>query len=187
MQYYSKQTVWTLFLLCAFPLHLWALLISFGDISWLSERTNLWDAIGVFSYGLIFAMVETLVAFFVCLCAGFLVSPKWDQGRRVTLLSMLFLMLGLYAMLSQLYFIWNWSFPSVFLNFVASSGHPVRILYLCSLIVTAPLVIILTYTILHSEKVYRVAVDLMDRLSLLAMIYMMLDVFALIVVVVRNI
>jgi hypothetical protein len=136
---------------------------------------------------LVFAMVETLLAFLVCLCVGFLISPKWDHGRRVALLSVLFLILGLCAMFSQLYFILGWSLPDGLFNFAVSSGHPVRILYLYCLMVVVPSVFLATYAVLRSEKAYQVVNDLIDRLSLLTMVYLMLDVFALIIVIVRNI
>src|SRR3972149_6026554 len=48
---YSKKGLWTLFLMCAFPLHVWAFILSFMDFSWVAERTNTWDALGVISYG----------------------------------------------------------------------------------------------------------------------------------------
>ena len=55
---YTRQGLWTLFLMCALPLHIWTLILAFRDLPWLTDRTNAWDAFGVMSYGLIFALVE---------------------------------------------------------------------------------------------------------------------------------
>lgn len=79
--------------MCAFPLHLWTLILSFRDFSWVTERTNAWDAVGVVSYGLLFAFVESLIIFCIMALLGFLVSSKWDEPRRIALLSTLILLL----------------------------------------------------------------------------------------------
>jgi len=63
-----------LFLISAFPLHVWTLLLAFRDFSWLTERTNLWDAIGVLSYGLIYALFGCF-PYFACLS-----FPANDNG-----------------------------------------------------------------------------------------------------------
>lgn len=47
--------------MCAFSLHLWALILIFRDVSWVAERINMWDAIGVASYGLVLAFIESLI------------------------------------------------------------------------------------------------------------------------------
>ena len=67
---YSRQGLWSLFLTCAFPLHFWTLILVFRDISWLTDRTNAWDAIGVASYGMIFAFTESVVIFLVAALLG---------------------------------------------------------------------------------------------------------------------
>ena len=72
---YSRQGLGSLFLTCAFPLHFWALLMAFRDISWVAERTNLWDAIGVLGYGLVFALVESILIFLVLALLGPCCSP----------------------------------------------------------------------------------------------------------------
>ena len=71
MKRYSKQGLWNLFLICAFPLHVWTIILAFRDFSWVTERTNSWDALGVVSYGLIFALIESVAVFLVALVARF--------------------------------------------------------------------------------------------------------------------
>ena len=64
--------------------------MGFSDISWLTERTNFGDAIGVLSYGMVFAFIESVMVFIVVALLGILVPRRWDD-RRVALLSILFL------------------------------------------------------------------------------------------------
>lgn len=163
--------------------------MAFRDISWLSARTNMWDAIGVASYGLVFAFVESLLFFIIAFFASLLLSPKWDEKKRVALLGTLLLILGLWAVLSQLYFILNWSLPfeNSLVNMLAKSEHPIRILYFIFLVIVGPSVIVPVYAILQSEKIRSAATELLDRLSLLTTVYLVFDVLALVVVIVRNI
>ena len=120
---HSRQGLWTLFLVCAFPFHLWTIILAFRDFSWVAERTNAWDAIGVAAYGMLFALFEGLVVFLVAVLLGFLVPRIWNE-KRIALLSVLVLITALWAMMGQLYFLWNIPFPEGLIRFLAGSDHP---------------------------------------------------------------
>ena len=183
---YSRQGLWSLFLMCAFPLHVWTIILAFRDFSWVTERTNAWDAIGVISYGMVFALIESLAVFLVAVLLGFMVSRKFDEGRRIALLSVLVLITALWAMASQLYFLWGISLPEQMMRFLAQSGHPVRVLYAASLALVLPTVLIAAFLVLKSNKVFNFVRELTERLSLLTMFYLVLDVGGLVIVLIRN-
>ena len=185
-QRYSKQGLWSLFLMCAFPLHAWTLILAFRDLSWLTDRTNAWDAVGVTAYGLLFAFTETVVIFLIAALMGFLVTRYWDSNRRISLLSVLILILSLWAMVSQLYFLAGVSVPDALINFFAHISHPVRILYGIALIVVVPTVLVPTLLILRSDKALQFTKGLIERLSLLTMFYLLFDVAGLVIVIIRN-
>ena len=183
---YSRQGLWSLFLMCAFPLHVWTIILAFRDFSWVTERTNAWDAIGVISYGMVFALIESLAVFLVAVLLGFMVSRKFDEGQRIALLSVLVLITALWAMASQLYFLWGISLPEQMMRFLAQSGHPVRVLYAASLALVLPTVLIPAFLVLKSNKVFNFVRELTERLSLLTMFYLVLDVGGLVIVLIRN-
>ena len=186
-QLYSRQGLWSLFLMCAFPLHFWTLLLAFRDISWLTERSNLWDAIGVVSYGLLFAFVESLMVFFVVALLGLLISAKWEEARRIALLSILMLVLSLWAMYGQAHFIWNLTPAGWILRLAAQSGHPYRIIFGITFIAVVLTVAVPTFLVLHWDKFFHFVREAIDRLSLLTSLYLVLDLFGLVIVVIRNI
>jgi len=186
-QLYSRQGLWSLFLMCAFPLHFWTLLLAFRDISWLTERSNLWDAIGVASYGLVFAFVESLMVFLIVALLGLLISTKWEEARRVALLSTLMLALSLWAMYGQAYFIWNMSPSDLVLKLMTQSGHPYRIIFGITLIEVALTVAVSAFLVLRWDKFFHFMKEAIDRLSLLTSLYLALDFFGLVIVVIRNI
>ena len=184
---YSRQGLWSLFLVCAFPLHFWTLILVFRDISWLTERTNAWDAIGVASYGMIFAFTESVVIFLIVALLGLLTPKHWETDRRIAFLALLILITSIWGMISQLLFLWNVSLPVQAIQFLRSSDHPLRILYAACLVVVTPTVLLPIYSFIRSKKAVTFMQNLMERLSLLTIFYLFFDLLALIIVIIRNI
>lgn len=187
MKRYSKQGLWSLFLICAFPLHIWTIILAFRDFSWVTERTNSWDAIGVVSYGLIFAFIESVLVFLVAMLLSFLVSQKWSEDHRIALVGILVFITSLWAMVSYLYFMLGWSLPGAIILFLASLAHPLRFLYAVSLALVAITIGLPTYLILQSTKFSLNIKGFFERLSLLTQFYLFFDVIGLVIVIVRNV
>jgi hypothetical protein len=185
-QRYSRQGLESLFLTCAFPLHFWALLLAFRDISWLTERTNLWDAIGVVSYGMLFALAESTVIFLLVALIGLITPPGWRSDRRITFLGLLILLVSLWAIIGQLLFLWNVSLPGQVVQFLRHSNHPLRILYLLCLAVVVPTILLPVYLFIRSKKSVAVMQDLMERFSLLTTFYLFFDAVGFVIVILRN-
>ena len=186
-QRYSKEGLWSLFLMCAFPLHLWALILIFRDISWVAQRTNLWDAIGVASYGLVFTFIESLMYFASIALLGLVVSTKWHENRRIALMSILALVTALWAIDGQAYFVWGSYIPGQFLRYLAGIEHPLRVLYASILAVVVPSIVLPVYFVLRSDRFLSFIQELIERLSLLTMLYLFFDLVGLIIIIIRNI
>lgn len=184
---YSRQGLWSLFLMCAFPLHLWTLILIFRDMSWVAERTNSWDAVGVASYGVIFAFVESVLLFLVVTVLGFVTPKQWEVDRRIAFLTLLVMITSLWGMISQLLFIWNISLSDSTMRYLAHTKHPLRILYEGALAIVIPTVVIPVYGFIRSDKFFHFIQELIDRLSLLTMFYLVFDVAGLIIVIIRNV
>jgi hypothetical protein len=159
----------------------------FRDISWLTERTNLWDAIGVASYGMLFSFIESVVLFLVVVLLGLIIPKQWHSDRRITFLALLVLITSSWAMISQLLFLWNVSLPPLAIQFLRSSEHPLRILYAGSLAMVTITVLLLVYLFIRSKKSVAFMQNLMERVSLLTMFYLFFDLLGLVIVVIRNI
>jgi len=187
MKRYSKQGLWSLFLICAFPLHVWTIVLAFRDFSWLSERTNSWDAIGVASYGLIFALLESVLVFLVAVLLGFLIPKKWNGSHRIAVLGVLVLVTSLWAMFSYLFFMLNMTVPGEAIIFMAGLAHPLRFLYAVGLVIVGLTVVLPVYFVLRSEKFLKGMQGLFERLSLLTMFYLFFDVVGLVIILVRNV
>lgn len=184
---YNKQSLWSLFLMCAFPLHVWAFLMAFRDVSWVIKRTNVWDGFGVVSYGALFALVESLLVFLVIAALGLLMPKGWDYNKRTGFLSLLVLIVSLWAIVVQLLAVWNVWLPNPVVNLLVASHHPVRYLYILLLVVITPTVFFPLYSFIRSKKTVAVMQDLIERFSTLAIFYLALDLIGLCIVIVRNI
>jgi len=184
---YNKQGLWLLFLMCVFPQHLWTLIFAFRDISWLISRTNLWDAIGNTSYGMIYAFFESLLIFCVLVLVGFFTPSRWEVNRRVAFLTLLLFITSIWGMVTQLLYVWNIWLPFPVMQFIASTGRPLLMLYLLSLAIVVPTVSFPVFTFVRRDKTLASLLDVMDRLTTLSMLYLFFDGIGLIIVVIRNI
>jgi len=184
---YSAGGLWSLFLICAFPLHAWAILLSLRDFSWVSERTNTWDAVGVISYALVFAFVESIIIFIMFTLAGWLISTKWDEPHRITLLGALMLVLASWSIFNQSHFIWGASLPGIVRQWALASEHPVRIIYLYLLVLVGLTALVPTLLILKKQVVFRLFQSLFERIAILTSFYLVFDLIGLMIVVTRNV
>jgi len=184
-QYYSKQEVWTLFLIAAFPLHVLALLLFFWDYSWIKERSGTWNAIGVGAYALVIALVESVFVLLVSLLLGFLIPKVWSPKERASAMALIVILVSVWAILGQLYFI---SAPNLTLLILplATFSRTLFMLYLVlGGIIVISFVIPIWFT-LNSEK-FRKGLDaVVERVSFLTIFYLVFDVIAIIIVAWRN-
>jgi hypothetical protein len=187
IQRYSRHGLWSLFLMCAFPIHFWTLLLAFRDFSWVAERTNVWDALGVVAYGMLFAFMESLIVFLIVVLLGFLASTKWDEPHRIALLSILVLIASFWSMYGQAHFVWGISPPERILKFIVQSGHPYRYLFGAALIEVVLTIAFPAFLVLSWNRFFHFMQEAIDRLSLLTSLYLVLDLFGLVIVVIRNI
>jgi hypothetical protein len=100
---------------------------------------------------------------------------------------MLVFITSLWAMVSYLYFMLNWSVPGETILFMAGLAHPLRFLYAVSLALVGPTIAIPAYFVLRSDKFLKGMQGFFERLSLLTLFYLVFDVVGLIIVIVRNV
>lgn len=172
--------------MCSFPLHLWAILIALRDVSWVTERTNAWDAIGVVSYALVFAFVESVLIFLVFLFIGLFMPRQWSSQQQLGFLGLLILLLSIWGMIGQLLFLWDLSLPDGAVQYLRHSAHPLRMLYAGVLAVVAPSILVPVLLFLRSNKMVIFMQDLVERFSTMAAFYLFFDLVGLVVVIVRN-
>jgi hypothetical protein len=183
---YSKSGLWLLFLTTAFPIHLWTIILVLRDYSWVAERTNAWDAVGVAAYGMMFAFFESVFAFAIVTLVGFALPKQWDEKRRIAFLSLLVFLVALWAIVGQLYFLWNINLPSVLIMLLAGSAHPLRWLYAGLFALVSVTVIVPVYLFVRTENVSSSIYNFVERIAVLSAIYLVFDGIGLGIFLIRN-
>ena len=152
-----------------------------------AKRTNFWDAIGVVSYGMLFAFFESLLLFLFAFLLGILIPAKWGRDKWLAITSLLVFVLALWAMATQLHGLQVWYIPNEIPMLTTNTAHPLRNIYMIAIAFVIPTVILPILTVCRSEKTLAKILDVVDRVSLLTMFYLVLDFVALIIVMIRNI
>ena len=185
-QHFTKNDYFKLFLVCAFPLHLWTILMMLRDINWVAERSTTWDAVGFSRYALLYTLAESVFLFGFILLLSLLLPRRWNKTLRFTVLSLLAFVLAGWSIMEQLILIVLWTrlqaLPARLPFLVAGKWVPLTIavvLVLASVLV--PLVFLR-----KSEKLQRNVFNILERLTLLSGLYLFLDAGALALVIYRN-
>lgn len=183
---YSRSGLWLLFLTTAFPIHLWTIILVLRDFSWVAERTNAWDAVGVAAYGMLFAFIECVFVFAIVVLVGFVLPKQWGEKKRIAFLSLLVFLVALWAIVGQLYFLWNLNLPPALTMFLAGSAHPLRWLYAGLFVLVSLTVVVPVYIFIRSEKVSSSIYNIVDRIAVLSAIYLVFDGIGLVIILIRN-
>jgi len=183
---YTLKESFDLFLVCAFPIHIWALLMAFRDFSWVAERTRIWDAIGLVAYALLIALLESIGVFILVLLLAWLLPTYWQSSKRIALTGSLFLILSAWAMLGQGYFLMQNPLPEGLFTLLAASEHPARILAAIILPLITLSVAIPALLIYKSSKILEGVLQFFERLTLLSIFYLLLDAMGIVVLIVRS-
>ncbi|MEJ2485906.1 MAG: hypothetical protein P8Y68_09245 [Anaerolineales bacterium] len=184
---FDRSDWFKLFLVCAFPLHLWTILMVFRDVNWVAERTTSWDAVGFSGYALFYTLIESLLLFGFIALLGFIIPKNWNITLRFVVLSLVAFILAGWSIMEQLILIvfWGWlRHLADTLTFLFTSPWSAYVIFagLIVISVTVPLLLLRKHPGLQ-EKVYSV----LERLTLLSGLYLFIDVIGMIIILIRNI
>lgn len=183
---FDRNLLFKLFLVCAFPIHAWAIIMVIRDLEWIAERTNQWDAIGVFGYALLGALIESLLIFLVIILLSYLISQKWNAEKRFGVLFTVVFVSAFWSIIGQLYFVLGGAAPQFIVDFAISSGHPLWVLYGISFPLVVASIVVPIYLFLQKYQSSGKFMAFVDRLILLSGMYLFLDVIGIIIVIIRN-
>jgi hypothetical protein len=184
--WYSRKGLWALFLITAFPIHVWTIIRILDDYAWVADRTSAWDAVGAGAYGLMYALLESAIICLLIALLGLLLPRRWEVNRRIVMLSLLYLVTALWAAGVQMYFLLGWHLPRALAQGIVSSGHPLWILYLAALLLAGVTAGLPATLVVRSERATLAIMNIIDRLSVLVSVYLLFDLLAVAIVIGRN-
>lgn len=181
---FSKKLLWRFFLVVVFPINFWALIIWFYEFDNMAQRTNTWDAIGEGGYFLSYTLFESVVIFLVLSLLLLLFPKKWDEDTIFSGAGSVYLVLAAWFILEQARFLefWpegNWLIARLQIaSLHTTTGRILVVVFLLSLI--APVFLSVRY-----KKVRPALSAFLERIGLLSILYLFLDVVGFIIVLIR--
>jgi hypothetical protein len=187
-QRFSRQQLFSFFLICAFPFHLWKIIMLIRDAGWITERSGTGSIIGVASLSMIYALVESLLFFLLLLILGLVIPWKWNSKRVFAILGFIALWIPIWDMASQAYRAADMANPGFFVSWLFATQHPLRYAYpLLALVGLA--VIALTaagiWLTSFNHKFQQHIRNFLERIAILSALYLVLDLVSVVVVVIR--
>jgi hypothetical protein len=182
---FTKNIAWQFFLLVAFPVHFWALILWFLDFDTVAQRTNTWDAIGEGGYFLCYAFFESVVIFSLLNILLLLLPKRFNQRIVFLVAATLYLVISGWFMLEQARFFpfmpeGNWLFIRLQMvnSLRSNTGKVLAIGFLASMIM--PLYLVIRY-----EKIRTTISSFYERISTLSLLYLSLDLVSFVIVLLR--
>ena len=187
-QRFSRKHLLSLFLVSAFPFHLWTIIMLIRDYGWITQRSGTSSFTGVASLAMIYALVESVIFFLLLLVLGLLIPWKWSAERVFTISGFLALWIPIWDMLAQIYRAVDFANPNFLATWLLSTNHPVRygyplliIIILLAVGLTAGLIWLVSF----KEKVQKIISSIIERITLLSTLYLLLDLAGFIIMAVR--
>ncbi len=173
-RFQSRADLLTLFAICAFPIHVWAIYRIIQEVPQWLLRLTIPQLIGVVGYVLMFTLLETIIVFLAVLLLFLILPSRWfDRGRLLPFAAIA-------LTLTTAFVVWLTLTQENDLSRGQLVGTAVGVVVLAALLG-------LTYAWLHrSPTATRRVTALVERLVPLALLYVFLDILGVGLVLVRN-
>ena len=97
-----RKDLLKLFLIIAFPIHIWSIYQVLSNFEWVAERTTVWDAVGFTAYSLTFALFESIL-FLVLFTPIYLLLRKNNKADIVlAVIGSVFMIVAIWEMIYQI-------------------------------------------------------------------------------------
>lgn len=164
---------------CTFPIHVWALLSLFQKVPVYLLRLGISDLIGIVAYTLTYALIESFLLTTFLVVLSMVLPARYFRSRFVTQATILVCVISL------------WLVPvhyqgSILLALDATVGLYMALILVW--IVSFVSILALTSGLLRRYQSFeRSILNFVDRVTVLAVVYIMLDLLSVGILLVRNI
>lgn len=162
-------------------------MLALRDMPWIINRSTLWDGIGVISYTLFIAFLESITLTLLAILAIHMLPKNWGKDRLIASVALLACIIMLWGMEGQAFFLFEQRVPAVLIDLFARCDHPLRILYtIISFIVLVSIIIALAAA-RYSFTFLKMIQTTGEALAVLMAIYLTIDVLGIIILIIRNV
>lgn len=168
----SRLDTFYVFAACVLPVFLWAILSYLDAFPGFALRLTIWDLIGTASYVLGFALLESILLLLPWVLLAAILPHRVFKDRFVALASIVILISSAWMMYAN-YHLLN------FARLARQEWITGGFLYFITLAIPIALVV-------RSKRVERLVQALIQRVAVLAYIYVALGCLAILIVILRN-
>ncbi len=189
---YTIGNIGRLFLMCAFPVHLWSIFMILQDVGWVADRSHVVDAFSYTAYSLLFALAESTVVFLAVLLLSLLGSAHWRSKKLVSAMTLLYFVVAFWAMAMQGYYYLSESISyldQVLVNKLGFGGPLFsQWLVMAELMLAILLSLGLPLFLLEKYKWFERGVEVLtERLATLTLFYLAIDALGMVLIFIRNV
>jgi hypothetical protein len=164
---FSQDDLIQLFVFCAFPIHVWSMILELQEIPSMLLQMSVNEIIGSLAYNMLFTLVESLIIYAIVLAIGLLLPRRWIHTIYVPIGSVVLTELSLFMMLFQWFDLQSYSRK-----------------YL--LVLSLPILLLSILVVPRIPKLNQITHSIANRLTVLTTVYILFDVAGMIIVVTRN-
>jgi hypothetical protein len=169
----SRDDVIVVFAASVFVVHIWSIYTLLKEIPAWILRLSYWELVGVISYTLLFALVESMIVLAFLIILAVLLPARIFRDRFISISTIFVFLAALWIIPVRLYE-----------NTIRSWG----MIGVLGVLFLAMISFVIAYlVVLKSQKVEQSINAIVQRVTLLAYIYVFVDIVAMIVVISRNI
>ena len=167
---FTRSNLFALFVACAFPVHVWAIIGLLNQIPAWILRVNFWELAGMIGLTLVFTLLESLIVTVGVLALAAIIPGKWFTEKMVILSTL---------------FIWLTSIVSI----IAHLKEPLMRSFWGILILVGYLALLPgAYWLVRRFPKFETGMkSFMERLTILTVLYLFFDIVGLVIVILRNI
>lgn len=186
---FSKKDARSLFLGIIFPTHFWAIIL-FLLTAPNPTTVNAWgEFFGIFAYILIFALFESVIIFSGLFLLTYLMPKKWEKQKNYKLTLVIFAIIVSWAAVGQFAKLIRIPPTGLFLWLVINLNNTLlyRQIAIAGIIVVVIFSVIGSIFLADKENHLNSLIAITDKITPLSYFYLLLDFFALILLITRNI
>lgn len=183
----NKKEVIDLFLVIVFPIHAWSIFLILRDVDWVIAEQSVGILIGYTAYSLVFAFIESLLFFLLLFLLSHLLPLQWAGQKTLSILSLWILIISLWAIANQVFFLFLESPPKFFSWILLRVPFHQKLGFTLLVFLVIISIILPLFLVVRSNKFKNGVIAIISRISLLSSLYLALDFISLIIIIFRNI
>jgi hypothetical protein len=167
---FSRKNILAIFVACAFPIHIWAVIGMLNQIpAWLTRSGKLGDLSGLISLTLLFTLLESLIVTLIVVLLFSLIPVRWFNEKIIIYGVIVVWLAAVASMVGHL------------------AGSSIRSSWALLIPVGYLVLVVATLWSAHRFQKFGNGISrLLDRLTILTFFYLFFDFLAVVVVLLRN-